>query len=410
VPGPSVNTQPDTPRFETHYAEAVFALRAALIEVYQSVGADSSSPREAARTLGIDKNLTWKLGRIINEPAIERVASSIPGASAVQLATDAFARAGVDPELVARVTEAFNEFDHMVEIHTGGREALDLLLDSMAFSGVDQLVKSRKLAFRGNSGIWGAQARLRLLTSFLAPNSENPDLLDYAQIGGYADLQRLRSDGVWPLFRFRYFNDDGSKFADPGVRSLTDDFDPSTPHLLNSFSSGLKPDIRCKVVNSGLLYELNGGPVGRTGNCSVFYAYGDSTPSLSRYRDEHNEVGEALCLINLPVELLLMDLVVHRDIAEQISPEVAIYGRASGELNEHEHRDRRFELPVSESLKSLGQHPMLAAPQVPRYMDLLSLAFDRYGYDPKDFVAWRLALPYPPLTSTVSIRFELPSK
>lgn len=397
------------PPFEEHYCMAVQELRSALIEVYRSVGADSSSPREAARLLGIDKNLTWKLGRIVNEEAIERIGSNMPGANAVQLATDAFLRAGVPSPMVERVTAAFSEFDSMVEVHTGGREALDLLLDSMAFSGTDQLVKSRKLAFRGNSGIWGAQARLRLLTSFLTPNADNPALLDYAQIGGYADLQRLRPDGAWPLFRFRYFNDDGSNIDEPGVRTLTDNFDSQRPHLLNDYTDGTQPDIRCKDIKGGLLYQLQSGNVGRTGMCSVYYGYGDSKASLSRYRDEHNERGEVLCLVNLPVEALMMDLIVHRSFAEQIKPGVAVYGRASGELDEHEQQDQRFELPMNESLKSLGVRPLLATPMVPRYMELTKLVFDRFGFDPSDFVAWRLMVPYPPLTSTVSIRFDLPA-
>ncbi|MDF1810553.1 MAG: hypothetical protein P1U42_12755, partial [Phycisphaerales bacterium] len=358
---------------------AVQHLRGALIEAYQAVGVDSESPREAARTLGIDKNLTWKLGRIINEDAIERVASSIPGASAVQKVVDAFSRANLNPDLVTRVSDAFQEFDEMVEIHTGDREALGLLLDSMAFSGADRLVKSRKLAFKGNSGIWGAQSRVRMNTSFIAPNKKNPAFLDYAQIGGYMDLQRLRVNGAWPLFRMRYFNDDGSDVANR-MSSLVEDFDPETPHLLNDFASGTTPQIETKDISSGLVYELSEGPVGRTGLCSLFYGYSDEA-SLSRYRDEHNLLGEVLCLINLPIETLLMDLIVHRDVAEKIDPEAIVYGRAFGGLNDHERRDKRLELPMSESLKYLGANPSFATPHIPRYNELTSLVFDRCGFD-----------------------------
>lgn len=395
-------------RFEEHYVSAVNCLRGVLIEAYQAVGADSESPREAARTLGIDKNLTWKLGRIINEDAIERVASSIPGAGAVQIAIDAFARANMNPELVDRVGRAFKEFDQMVEIHTGDREALGLLLDSMAFSGPERLVKSRKLAFKGNSGIWGAQSRVRMNTSFIAPNRNNPELLDYAQIGGYMDLQRLRSNGAWPLFRMRYFNDDGSNVLNK-MSSLVDDYNECTPHLLDEFASGEKPSIETKDISSGLVYELSGGPVGRTGQCSLFYGYADSA-SLCRYRDEHNELGEVLCLINLPIESLVMDLLVHKDVASQIDPKVLVYGRASGDLNEHEQRDKRFHLPMSESLKQLGQNPILVTPHIPRYTEITSLAFKRCGFNPADFIGWRLVMPYPPMTSTVAIRFDLPQK
>lgn len=395
------------PRFEEHYADAVRHLRSALIESFLAAQADSESPRDAARTLGIDKTLAWKLGRIINEESIERVASSIPGANAVQLVIDAFARVGVDKEIIARVRSAFDEFDSMVEIHTGDREALGLLLDSMAFSGADRLVKSRKLAFRGNSGIWGAQARLRMNATFIAPNKEQPKLLDFAQIGGFLDFQRLRSDTAWPMFRLRDFNDDGTEVTQSGRHPLVEDYNPKTPHLLEEFASGVDPDILVKDINSGLLYEIVGGPVGRTGLCSTFYGYADQA-LFGRYRDEHNDLGEVLCLVNLPIEMLMMDLIIHHSIAEEIEPEAVIYGRASGELNEHEHRDRRSLLPISEKLKRLGKNALLASPQIPRYPELAQLVFDRCGFDPSEFVTYRLMIPYPPMTSTVSIRFTLP--
>lgn len=248
---------------------------------------------------------------------------------------------------------------------------------------------------------------MRLNTSIIAPNADNPVLLDYAQIGGYTDLQRLRPNGAWPLFRMRYFNDDGSSVT-TRMSSLIDDYDERVPHLLPDFAQGENPAISTKEIASGLVYELSGGPVGRTSQCSMYYGYTDAR-SLSRYRDEHNKLGEVLCLVNIPIETVLMDLLVHRDFASQIKPGVVVYGRASGDLNEHEQRDPRYQLPVSESLRFLGQNPILATPHIPRYTEMVELAFDRCGFDPTDFVAWRLVIPYPPMTSTIAIRFALPS-
>lgn len=45
----------------------------------------------------------------------------------------------------------------------------------------------------------------------------------------------------------------------------------------------------------------------------------------SRYRDEQNTHGELITQINAPVESLLIDVIVHRDLREQMQLESGIY-------------------------------------------------------------------------------------
>jgi hypothetical protein len=395
--------------FRSHYNYAARHLRTALIEAYQTLGVDAQSPREAARQLGLDKNLTWKISRIVHAGSDAQIAFHVPGEAAVAKLLAAFRKTGTAPKAIAEVQNAFRDYQEMVEIHTGDRASLELMLDSMDEPGVDRLEKSRKLAYQGNRGVWGIQAGVRLSSHILTPNKSNPDLLDYVQIGGYVNFQRLRPGDGWPLLRLRGFNDDGTPSAH-SMEPLITSPEPSAPLLLRDFFTGTPPPIRVRSDDRGVTYDLDGGRVGRTGVFSAFYGYIDRS-GLTRYSDEHNKVGQLLSIVNFPMELLISDLIVHKDLAAQIEPSVRVYGRASGGLDDHERSDERQLLPLNESLTQLRPGlPLLANARVPRYTELADLAFKRAGLDRNDFTGWRLCLPYPPMPSTVSITFSLPER
>ena len=405
----TITTDAATPPFQEHYVESVRRLRGALTEAYQATGVDPASPREASRQLKLDKTLSWKLSRIINEDVPARVASSIPGTAGIRIAIDALSAAGADPAAIARLREAFEGFDRMVEVHSGDKAKLELMLDSMASVGTDRLEKSRKLAYQGNSGIWGVQAGVRLACHMLAPNADDPTLLDYAQIAGYTNFQRLRPSTGWPVLPLRGFNDDGSP-AGMSLTPIETGGDDDLPLLLRDFSKGDLSQLRLNLDERGVVYELAEGPVGRTGRFSPYFGYVDRG-ALTRYRDEHNHLGELLCIITSPIETLVFDLLVHRDLAAQIEPpRPLVYGRASGVMDEHEIRDERNLLPIKEGLRGLGMGlPSLAVPFVPGYVDLGRHVISTLGWNIEEFTGWRLLLPYPPLPSTAAVQFNLPS-
>lgn len=395
--------------FQSHYLNTVQYLRSALIEAYQSIGADTDSPREAARQLNLDKNLTWKISRIIKAEADASIASNIPGPAGVEKILSGLENAGTPARIVDRVKSAFDGFSAMVELHTTDRASLELMLDSWVENGSDPLEKSRKLAYQGNSGIWGIQAACRLSCHILAPTKSDPSILDYVQVGGFVNVQRLRPIPAWPLLRLRAFNDDGSPAA-ANMEPLVENPDPEAPLLLREFFAGNHPSVHLLRDDRGIVYELEDGPVGRTGVFSAYYGYIDRAV-LTRYRDEHNQLGELLSIVNTPIETFVFDLLVHRDMAEQINPRALVYGRASGLMDDHERRDERLLLPLTEEVRPLRPGlSSLATPLVPRYPELVSTAFERGGWNIADFSGWRLMLRFPPMPSTVSVRFELPER
>jgi transposase-like protein len=397
------------PPFEEHYQGVLLDLRGALTELLLSVEADPTNPQELARRFGLNRNLTWKVSRLIRASDLFGVFPQMPGASAMTIFLKALRRAGAPKESLQAVQRAMEEFESMVKIHAGDRANLELMLDSLSPEGMgtEPLEISRKLAFRGNSGIWGTQARLRLRAFFIAPNADDPDMLDTAQITGLVDLRRLRPGAVQPFFRMSRYNDDGSQLDAPRQLSIEPDvagYEGSM--LMPSFCSSPLPPLRVVEHGAGLSHVLGEGPLGNRGASSIIY--GSLTRRFAqRHRDESNIYGECLTDINVPAESLLFDLIVHRDVVDDLQPEVKLFQGAATPLL----KPLATQLPCPEGIQDIGAGPpRMATPLMPRYGKLIDSVFERAGWDPLEFRAVRFEMKYPPVNSSVLVRYSLPEK
>jgi len=391
--------------FEEHCRRSVQGLRGALLELYRLVGADHTRPQEVARRYSLNKNLTWKVARIMSaEDAFEAV-PVIPGPGGLDILLQAMSKAGAPDAALDRVRNAAREFDRMVEIHTGDRSTLELALDS-AGSG-RPMEMSRKLAFRGNSGIWGIQAGARFTAHFLAPSATVPDFLDLTLLAGVTRVRRLRPVARWPVFQVREYNDDGS-MPRTGVHRPIEappDGRPGHPWLIRSLCTGALPDIIPVQRGDTTIYELGEGPVGLTGECSC--AFGFTSHAIApRYRDASNSVGEFVSSVSIPVEALQFDLFVHREISEAMNPSTEMIGTIGGSIE----GAGTMRLPFPETIRDMGFGALVDTPLVDRYAEGVRTAFDHLGYNPADFRCLRLLVEYPPMSTRVIIRYELPER
>lgn len=400
---------PPPPLFEEHLTSAFLELRGALQSAIVAVGVMPSAPQEVARRLGVNRNLTWKVSKVVCTPDLYQALQHLPGDEAIEILLEALGRAGAGVDAVRRIRDAQAAFGQVVQTHTGDRATLDLVLDSMGGGPSERLEQSRKLAFRGNSGIWGVQARCRTTTYFLAPNADDPGMLDSARIGGIVDLRRLRPGVHWPLFRRRDYHDDGSPIPSISDREVAIDprYDNAAgPMLIGDFCTPGLPSIRLTRDRLGFLYELDDGPIGNTGLCSCFFG-AVLRGGLGRYRTPEDHFGEFFSEVTLPTETLQFDLLVHRQLDFAMQPQVIVRGQTDG-IHAH---GRIPEIPMGERPTELtGRPPAMYSELVPRYDELLARAFARGNWDPRDFRALRLVVQYPPMHSTVIMRFALPEK
>ncbi|MCP4092598.1 MAG: hypothetical protein GY747_04035 [Planctomycetes bacterium] len=395
--------------FQEDYHGCIDGLRNVLTELLNGAGVLHARPQELAREFKLNKNLAWKISKLVHETPNHETLSFIPGSSGFQIVLTAFAKHGLDSATLAKAEAAFQSFQDMVERHADDRTTLQLLIDSLAAQGGDgkRLEESRRLAYQGNSGILGIQARVRFASFFVAPNPENPDMLDTAFLGGLLGVRRFRPNASWPLNRHTSFNDDGSPCPMPNIIPLDPLYPGPGPTLIGDFCSKPTPEVRVRNLPRMEIYELAPGPIGNSGVadiCIGHYTLGE----VPRYRDEHNHFGEFHLFLSSPIETLQFDLVLHKDldVEELLDPILALnFNQAEAHPQE---RNKDEQLPMPEKPRLLfGAKPAFSTPLVERYNEMTDTVFDRLHWKPEDFRAWRLELSYPPLPATLAMSFPL---
>ena len=389
--------------FDDHCRQSVSGLRSALLELYRVVDADPARPQDVSRRYKLNKNLTWKVARIIASEDVYDAVPLIPGPGGLDILLDAMEQAGAPKPALRRVRDAAGEFDRMIELHTGDRSTLELVLDSMGQKRPAEM--SRKLAFQGNSGIWGIQAGVRVTTYVVAPNADDASLLDIVMVGGMTRVRRLRPVERWPVFQVRQYQDDGTA----GTRGRREPIEPATedrpgePWLMRSFCDGAMPEIHLRRQGDTTMYEIGDGPVGLTGEFSCYFGVA-TVGNVPRYRDGSNTVGELVSSVSAPVEALHFDLFFHESLTEAMPPSTEMIGTLGGTLD----GVGSLRLPLLRTFRDLGRGAMADTPLIDRYGEIVSAVFRNRSWDASRFRCYRLVVEHPPMSSRVIARYSLP--
>ncbi len=399
------------PEFEAHVRDVIQRVRGAFAEIVAAVGADASRPQAVSRQLKLDKSLTWKLCRLIGAENPIAAIPLIPGRAGLNILIDAFAKAEAPAELIALVRGATDEFDRMVELHSGNRETLEMMLGNLTNAGQQERDEAhRKLAFRGNSATWGAQARVQLCTNVISPGSD-PDMVDLAWMSGLIDFRRLRRDATWAMAAARKTTDDGSPLPVGEIRAIDAAFDgDDKAPLLGDFCSKPLPEIRINLGRDGVTrYELVEGPVGNTASATcIIGLYGRNF--VRRHRAPDDTIGEHYARLYTPAEVLIHDLFVHRDLSYAMSPEILIYSQLPGTPNYPTAGRDRGLLSVSDPVIELGGPRDVVTTELPAYGRMMRSVFERLSWKPEEFRGFRFRLRYPPIPTLAVWRYELPER
>ena len=252
--------------FEDEVREVVLRVRGALTRILEATGGYSPRVKDVCDALNVHRKLGWQIAKVACEKDPLVAARFMPAAGGMRTFLKTAARRNVGEKLLRRASEAFDEFERVVAEHADDRSSLEMMLGACS-PNVDEVgqLSARKMAFEGNSMIFGVQARAYLVAAFVHPSAKR-GWFDTARLHSYVGFRRNRPNLPWVISRTLVADDDYKQRA-PELRECLDlapegDASPSVP-LLRKFCSHPLPQLRRRVDSCGWGTRGVGGGSGR---------------------------------------------------------------------------------------------------------------------------------------------------
>ena len=389
--------------FRSECDAAIGVLRAALVRLGAAAESDPLRPQEVSRRFGINKNLTWKIARVLLATDALEAIPMIPGPEGIEIYLRAFESKDALRTHTAAVREALTQFEAVIARHFGDRAQLEVVLDGLRTDG--NLESSRRMAFKGMSGVFGLRARVRLTVHMLFPSADTPGVGDVAQLVGLAGLQRLRPIGALPVFRTTGGSPANSRAMAPLFRTAERN---DSDFLLREFSNFPSATVHNREFGGQKILELSEGPIGRVGESDIFFGtLLKGTMALRRTPDELSH--EFLTNVSVPSESLVLDFYCHRELVGTEAMTATVHSTLGQPLSSDAVQREQSRLPMDLSPAVLEQlHEAPPIPSMPRYPQMVAQAFDAVAQDIRDFRLVRVCADFPPAPSAVLVRWMLP--
>ncbi|MFG0292219.1 MAG: hypothetical protein ACF8MJ_03590 [Phycisphaerales bacterium JB050] len=392
--------------FSEDAQQVVRSLRAALSDGLVAAGANPNAPQSICEHIGLNKNLAWKLSRIIQTDDSAAALELMPGSSGIQILLRNMNKAGIDQALRERIREAVGEYERLIRVHSGDRQTLEMLGSELTTTGRQERDEQhRKVLYQGTSYVWGAQAQVLSKVGVVLPG-ETAGTLDFATVNGFVGFRRLRHDVYWEMARRDASNDDGTEMDTTASEPIDPRIDQTDgAPLMLDFCSKPLPALKGVRVGSKISYQLKEGLVGNTGAFSCFV--GAIHRGIPYVRTPINEWGNHNARCEVPTELMIVDLFIHHSLVFALAPEVLLLSGVDSPLQTFETR----RLPLHEKLQNLGRSRVPApTPEVPRYRALVEAVLDRFDRSLEEFHGLRMKIAYPVYPSMLQLRYRLPDQ
>jgi hypothetical protein len=389
-------------------------LRGAFLGVIESLRAPEGIHRAAdlERLLGLSTTLAWQIHRIATSPNPLDAGPHVPGVAAMNQALKAARSAGADADALRRAAQAMEVFEAMVEQHAGDRSTFTTMINSLAGRESEVIdLKTRRQAFRVASRMWGVQVKTLLSCALHYPGRES-SLVDTISIRGLRDIRRLRAGASMRVSGY-WVKDAQMRITEP--HAIGDEHRAAAPEggpqLLLDFCTKPCPELEHRVKDGHVNTYLRETPLGNAGAQTLYLA--DITQDIEwRSPDESQNVLFHSTATLKPIEVLVLDTLIHRDMFGTLEPQVKVFGSlerlGATEPGAFESGET---LPILAEVHSHGTGlAVLPTPHVPRYREMVESVCRRAGWDPDSFELFRCVMEYPQLSSVICVEFQMPDR
>ena len=388
--------------------QAADRLRDTVNDVIETVPVPVRKPAEFQRVLKLDRSLASRLLRAVQMHDPLASLHRMPGPHGIRLLLRAAGKAGGDREVIAGAEEALVAVEHLIAAELGDWKELDAAISGWLPDAREQFeMANRQAAFRAMSNIKGVTADAEVSVTLIHPGSAKANWVDRAGITGICRMKRLRPGTPMGLLH-------GSSIAPPpGTQRLSLDGQPIDPThgapLLREFSSSPTPRFEVRVEGDLVHYVLEGDDVGLGSMVDLLFA----DVMRGRY-PEHKGISPRPAtpgaVIDIPVKVLIVDVLVHEDVWPGVEPELRMYDTAVlGIANPTDPSRNMDRIDVLESIQDIGtQMERFRAKEVARYVDMVQFVCDKLGWQGDRFRGFRCRVDYPVYGTQVSMMFEPP--
>ena len=394
--------------FSTDLDRVARNLRTALSSLLVAAGLDPTDPQSLARQWGVNRQLSWKIVKVIQIRDAYVALQHLPGNEGLGIVLKKAEQVGVAAPVLDALRQAADAFDQLIDNHCGDRAVFDIMGSdlSRAEPARQQQENLRKQFFLGASSIWGARTKVNLVTWFVCPSageSASAHHVDLVSIKAWIGFRRLRENLSWVISRQMSRHDTGVYMPIPAAEALDPRSSSSVP-LVRDFCSSPLPEISVREEDGRTTVALAPGPVGNAGQVSCMF--GKIHRRMPNERSETDQFSKFYCDLSVPSEVTIFDLFLHESMAGAMPPSVIL----SSLIEPRDPVAERNALPLHEPLIELGvPSPAPLTLEVPRYSELIELVMTRMGWAPTEFVGFRVRMNYPPLPAALIMKYELPA-
>jgi hypothetical protein len=417
---PSVRTTPVAVSpalpFEQAVAITLSSLQQAIAALLAVAPGDLRRAADVERTFDLDTKLAWQIHGIATAGNPIVSGTNVPAASSMRRFFKVAAKLGIPDDAISNASQAFDEFERLVQEHAGDRERFVSMIGGLLDEeGEDLDLKYKKAAYRAMSHIWGAEVRTYAHCMMLHPGRA-PDTATMASVRVYSGVHRLRASAPLcvPLGRIWSFagNQPPKDWAPQAFGPIAG---TGGTFLLQDHCSPGLGDLRVLGADSAFPVLEVPEAVGLKNSVTIASAtVSNDLPSIYVTPGE----PEVNCWprIRLPMESLLADVLIHQDAIRDRQPvqtRVRVYGndRIGPGSDEPEYTEQIDLLSVRERCEYRGRGlRVLGTPDLPRHVEMLESVCGNLGWNPEHFHAYRCRVAYPLMRSGVRIDFVLTAK
>ncbi len=351
-------------------------------------------PTDISKKLGVSRTMVSRtISAIRKENPIETL-TSLPGPESLRAIMHAAKVAGAFDEGVREALLPISLFADMIQKQYGTRAAFNADLSVRNDDAKNRYEQaSRYQVYNGMSQMLGVQCKAWVSCAILAPNKDDPTMLDRSSVFGASGLRRLRPDmptrlaiGLGPRDITVAFPDREMAGVRPSRRLI--DINqycafPQAPTVTIDEGERVIEVFSPLMGDKESVYDLlSGAYVPNSVPLCVW-------PRLTRRGN--------IAAPDVPASMLNMDVLLHRDVVFGENPEAFVYNVGLTGTARYDSKNWELNRVASNAkIQDLGTGLQnIGINEVARYPDMVHHVCKEAGFDPSEFRAFRWRVEYP---------------